>query len=107
MLGHSLTMQFDMNTLIGPDDPAIASSARFAISSHLQTDTLLVASVQLRRLWHIYSDMARALEQVDETPSEKAAKLVSLSMLTRTSNRELEQAARDWKEECTTGRHSF
>lgn len=100
----SLTMQFDMNTLIGPDDSAIAASSRFAVGSHLQADTLLVASVQLRRLWHIYSDMARALEHVGETSSEKAAKLVSLSMLTRTANRELEQAAKDWKEECAAGK---
>jgi len=93
-----------MNTLIGPDDSAIAASSRFAVGSHLQADTLLVASVQLRRLWHIYSDMARALEHVGETSSEKAAKLVSLSMLTRTANRELEQAAKDWKEECVAGK---
>lgn len=92
-----------MNTLIGPDDSAIAASSRFAVGSHLQADTLLVASVQLRRLWHIYTDMARALEHVGETSSEKAAKLVSLSMLTRTANRELEQAAKDWKDECMAG----
>lgn len=96
-------IQFDMNTLIGPDDSAIAASSRFAVGSHLQSDTLLVASVQLRRLWHIYSDMAKALEHVGETSSEKAAKLVSLSMLTRTANRELEQAAKDWKEQCVEG----
>jgi hypothetical protein len=92
-----------MNTLIGPDDNAISASSRFAIGSHLPGDTLLVASVQLRRLWHIYSDMARGLEVVGETANEKAAKLVSLSMLTRTANRELEQAAKDWKEECKAG----
>jgi hypothetical protein len=47
--------------------------------------------------------MARGLEVVGETANEKAAKLVSLSMLTRTANRELEQAAKDWKEECKAG----
>lgn len=96
-----LTMQFDMNVLIGPDDPAVSASSRFAIGSPLPTDTLLCASVQLRRLYHIYSDMAKSLETVGETQADKATKLISLSLLTRTANRELEQALRDWKEACT------
>jgi hypothetical protein len=96
-------MQFDMNVLIGPDDPAVSASSRFAIGSPLPTDTLLCASVQLRRLYHIYSDMAKSLETVGETQADKATKLISLSLLTRTANRELEQALRDWKEACTAG----
>lgn len=98
-------MQFDMNLLIGPHDPAIAISSRFAIGSGLTADTLLVASIQLRRLYHIYSDMAKSFEMIGELPSEKAAKLISLSVLTRTANRELEQTAQYWKDECTSGGH--
>lgn len=93
-------MQFDMKTLIGPEDPLIAGSSRFAIGSNLPSDSLLVANVQLRRLWHIYTDMAKALEMPGDTARDKAAKLVSLSIITRTANRELEQTANDWKEEC-------
>jgi hypothetical protein len=100
-------MQFDMNLLIGPHDPAIAISSRFAIGSGLTADTLLVASIQLRRLYHIYSDMAKSFEMIGELPSEKAAKLISLSVLTRTANRELEQTAQYWKDECSSGEHKL
>lgn len=100
----ALQMQFDMNVLIGPDDPAISASSRFAMGSPQPLDTLLVASVQLRRLYHIYSDMAKSLETYGESQFDKAAKLVSLSLLTRTANRELEQALRDWKDECKSGK---
>jgi hypothetical protein len=47
--------------------------------------------------------MAKSLETVGETQADKATKLISLSLLTRTANRELEQALRDWKEACTAG----
>lgn len=93
-------MQFDMKTLIGPDDPIIAASARWAVGSHLPSDTLLVASVQLRRLYHVYTDLARAQEADFDAPAEKASRLVSLSVLTKSANRDLEQAAKDWAEEC-------
>jgi len=101
-------MQFDMKNLIPPDDPAIAGSSRWAVGSHLASDTLLITSIQLRRLWHIYNELVKTMDRPAgqnslETPNEKAAKLISMSLLTRTANRELEQCASDWKEECALG----
>jgi hypothetical protein len=93
-------MQFDMKTLIGHDDPLIATSSRFSVGSDSPADTLLVANIQLRRLWHVYTEMLRALDIQGELTGDKSAKLLSLSMITRTANKELETTAADWKEEC-------
>lgn len=93
-------MQFDMKQLIGPDEPAIAASTTWCRQSTLPMDWLLCTNIQLRRLYHIYSDMAKSLDREMETDNDKAAKLLSLSVLSRTANRQLENTAHDWRERC-------
>lgn len=99
-------MQFDMHVKIASDDPLVSSAAKFAHGSHLPQDALLAASVSLRRIYHTYCEMAKSLDEgIHETTATADAlsarsKAVSLSILTKTVNRELDMAAQAWVDEC-------
>ena len=92
-------MQFGMKQLISPQDSSISNSAQLPQTTGLPRDCLLVTNVQIRRIYHIYADMARALDSDGETSHDKGPKMLALSILTRTANRELDNIAIAWRKE--------
>ncbi|KAJ9121521.1 hypothetical protein QFC22_002139 [Naganishia vaughanmartiniae] len=97
-------MQFNQILQITHEDPLVANSFDWHIGSNLPlVDLSLIASVQLRARFLHYKSLleitAADADDLDRTDQSHTATLLSLSILTRTSNQDLGNINAHWVEQ--------
>ncbi|KAJ9095193.1 hypothetical protein QFC19_007648 [Naganishia cerealis] len=102
-------MQFNQILQITHEDPLIANSFDWHIGSNLPlVDLSLIASVQLRARFLHYKSLleitAADADDLERTDQSHTATLLSLSILTRTSNQDLGNINAHWVEQIREGK---